>query len=488
MQKQAPSFGRILTMVLFAFSCIGLILFLWLSFGGAVPLAARGYRVQVAFPQAAELVDEADVRIAGINVGKVKGSKLDPAANKEIATLQLDPRYAPLRSDARALLRQKTLLGETYVALTTGTPKAKPIPDGGRLADGHVASNVQFDEVLQAFDPVTRQAFRDWQRELAVVGRGRGEDLSGAIGSLPAFTGDGASLLSVLDQESGAVRQLFANTGVTFDALTRDDHQLANLVRNAGATFSATAAQNRALADTFRVFPVFLRETRLTLARVRGFALDTDPLIGLLRPDLRELTPTLGSLRALSPDLRRLFVSLSPLIRVSRSGLPALSQTLRGARPLLGSLGPFVSQLNPILDYLGLYNHQVSEFLDTGEAGRTGADRKAAANGPGQPNGHFLPQIVVTGPSSVGFNSQRTAANRGNTYLPPVALALQTTARHKIFPNFDCVPSGGPKPAGAPKTATSSGTPACFVLPTIFKGQRTVYPLVRAARYRPGPR
>ncbi|MDX6650041.1 MAG: hypothetical protein QOJ97_1992, partial [Solirubrobacteraceae bacterium] len=38
MQKQAPSVGRILTMVLFALSCFGLLLFLWLAFGGASPL------------------------------------------------------------------------------------------------------------------------------------------------------------------------------------------------------------------------------------------------------------------------------------------------------------------------------------------------------------------------------------------------------------------------------------------------------------------
>ena len=42
MQKQAPSLGRILTMAVFALSCIGLLLFLWLSFGGAIPLKPKG--------------------------------------------------------------------------------------------------------------------------------------------------------------------------------------------------------------------------------------------------------------------------------------------------------------------------------------------------------------------------------------------------------------------------------------------------------------
>ena len=55
MQKSAPSLPKVLTMVVFALSCFGLLLFLWLSFGGPIPLKPQGYRVQVAFPEAAAL-------------------------------------------------------------------------------------------------------------------------------------------------------------------------------------------------------------------------------------------------------------------------------------------------------------------------------------------------------------------------------------------------------------------------------------------------
>jgi phospholipid/cholesterol/gamma-HCH transport system substrate-binding protein len=37
MQKQAPSLGRILVAIGFALSCFGLILFLWIAFGGRSP-------------------------------------------------------------------------------------------------------------------------------------------------------------------------------------------------------------------------------------------------------------------------------------------------------------------------------------------------------------------------------------------------------------------------------------------------------------------
>ncbi len=96
MAKTVPSPGRLAAMIIFALSCFGLLLFLWLSFGGPVPLKPKGYRVQVAFPEAATLGLEAEVRVAGVPVGNVVAKDLDRKANRTIATLELDRRFAPL--------------------------------------------------------------------------------------------------------------------------------------------------------------------------------------------------------------------------------------------------------------------------------------------------------------------------------------------------------------------------------------------------------
>ena len=82
-------------MVLFALSCVGLLMFLWLSFGGTLPFNPQGYRIKVAFENAAGAGDPADVRIAGVNVGKVVNKASDPQGNRTIATLEIDPKYAP---------------------------------------------------------------------------------------------------------------------------------------------------------------------------------------------------------------------------------------------------------------------------------------------------------------------------------------------------------------------------------------------------------
>ena len=77
MQKSAPSFGRIAAMVVFTLSCFALVLFLWLAFGGPIPLKPKGYRVSASFAEASQLATEADVRISGVPVGKVKAIEPD---------------------------------------------------------------------------------------------------------------------------------------------------------------------------------------------------------------------------------------------------------------------------------------------------------------------------------------------------------------------------------------------------------------------------
>src|ERR671919_1005067 len=121
MQKQAPSIGRILVAVGFALSCFGLLLFLWITFGGPTPLKPKSYQFTADFPEATTLALEADVRIGGVSVGKVKELELPEEGNATRATIEIEPEFAPIAEDARAILRQKTLLGETYVELTSGT-------------------------------------------------------------------------------------------------------------------------------------------------------------------------------------------------------------------------------------------------------------------------------------------------------------------------------------------------------------------------------
>src|ERR671936_2234749 len=98
MQKQVPTVGRLLVMAVFTLSCFGLLLYLWSAFGGPVPLKPHGYRFHASFAEATQLAQEADVRISGVNVGKVKKVELGDD-NRSDATIELGDQHPPLPSD-----------------------------------------------------------------------------------------------------------------------------------------------------------------------------------------------------------------------------------------------------------------------------------------------------------------------------------------------------------------------------------------------------
>src|SRR6185369_7814626 len=114
----------------------GLLLFLWITFGGPIPLAPKSYRFTADFSEGITLQKESDVRIGGVSVGEVKSIGLPEGGNATRATIEIDPQYAPISSDARAILRQKTLLGETYIELASGSRNTVQAGAGEQAALG----------------------------------------------------------------------------------------------------------------------------------------------------------------------------------------------------------------------------------------------------------------------------------------------------------------------------------------------------------------
>jgi phospholipid/cholesterol/gamma-HCH transport system substrate-binding protein len=472
MNKAAPSLLRIVTMVVFALSCFGLLLFLWLSFGGPIPLKPQGYRVQVAFPEAATLASEADVRIAGVSVGKVRKLEVDKSSSRTLATIELDREFAPLHTDAVAMLRQKTLLGETYVQLTPGH-SSQTIPEGGKLGNAQVADTVQLDEIFDALDPQTRASFKTWQQELAKGIDGRGRDFNDALGTLPGFAADGSDVLHVLATQDAALERLVKNTGVTFAALTENEQQLRTLITSSKRVFDATASRNDALAEAIRIFPTFLDESKATLARLDEFSRDTDPLVKDLQPVAQDLKPTLADVHATAPDLERFFRNLDPLIDASKTGLPAARDTIEGAEPLLDALHPFLGELNPMLQYLEMSQAQVSDFISQG--GAAVSDTTAS---PGGGIGHYLRQFGPLGAESAAIYRERLPTNRGETYVGPQHLFGPPAMKYLIQPSTDCSNTGGDH-------APSQGNPGCWKHdPMRFQGRlQGDFPHVTAADY-----
>jgi phospholipid/cholesterol/gamma-HCH transport system substrate-binding protein len=452
---------RVMIAAGFAFSCFGLLLFVWTTFGGIVPLKAKSYRFTADFTEGISLQKETDVRVGGVSVGKVKDVALEPDTNATKATIELDPSYAPISSDAHAILRMKTLLGESYIELTTGSQNPyqggetaqvgstdslvgdhaeHPIPEDGHLANSQVSQSVQIDEIFNALDEPTRNSFRLWQQNLAQAAAGRGLDLNDAFGNLGPFANDTNDILATLHRQDSALSQLVNSTGQVFGALTERDRQLQSLVTGNDRTFGALAARDKQLAESIKIFPTFNSEARKTISRLARFSTNAAPFARNLKPVARNLTPTLRDVRKLSPHLQRLFTNLDPLITASLKGLPALRGVLHEARPVLKNLDPFLANLNPIIRYTGLYSGNVKDFLADPETTQAGMLTPLGS----QPSArHAFRQISYISPETLSIYPNRLASNRGNGYVPPFGLLNLASANQSIrFESHDCLNTG----------------------------------------------
>jgi phospholipid/cholesterol/gamma-HCH transport system substrate-binding protein len=505
MQKRAPTLGNILVIILFVLSCFGLLMFLWESFGGPLPLKPKGYRVTVAFPRALALAEQSDVRISGVDVGHVISVKLGKGGRTR-ATLEIDGRYAPLRANMHAILRQKTLLGETYVQLIPKGKRGPFLRDEGQLADSNVEPSVTLDDILATFDPKTRHAFEVWQQSVAEGINGRGEYINADFAELEPLVEHGNQLLSILASQEGATRAVVHNTGAIFNALAGRDHQLEGLIVNSERTFHVAAANSKGFAEAFRVLPAFERNSRTALKEFDNYAADTSPLFEQFRPIERQLSGLLGAVKPFAPAFDGFLTSLGPLTQAAKQGLPDVKTELDLTVPLLENLRPVLHNFDPFLQYAGEYVPEAQAFFANFTAA-TQAHTLNSNTGNQGPQQHYLRTMQVLGPESLAIYPQRIGTNRSNPYFKPGAFNALGNGGLQVFSSSACsnpVPSvSGPgnetiseslieqivqfHVANAPGSENSIPAPACNQqAPFTFNGKSSQFPQVTYSPSAPG--
>ena len=438
MNKPVPSVGKILVMVSFALLCFLLLLWLWLTFGGSTPMKANGYRFTVPFGEATQLAREADVRIAGVNVGKVKDLQTEKQSGLSIATIEMKPEFAPVPQDTRATLRQKTLLGETYIQLTPGSPNSPVVEEGGALAKAQVSPTVELDEILRTFDPKTRKELSNWIEQQAIAFTGRSADVSELIGNLPGFEEEVGKVLKTLNSQSAAVKQFSGSTAEVLAALTERDGQLSSLIVNSNRVFEVTARRNSELAEAFKALPTFQRELNATTKRMTAYAENTDPLVKELIPAAEQAAPTLEVIGRTAPDMAALARSVAPLVDASEKGLPATTAFVKQLRAFLPELSTPLSQLAPVLDSANLYRNDITAMLANGTSVLQLTAPVGDSTKP-EDRAHVLRVTNPLNPEGMSLYFNRLPTTRQNAYaLPHAGSALGTAGMLDVYDNRSC--------------------------------------------------
>jgi len=463
MVTEAPSRGVILVTSLFSLSCICLILFVWSTLGGSVPLQAKGYRFTAEFEDASQLSKTADVRISGVTVGQV--IKIEAKGLNSVATIEMDPEYAPIPQDTRAILRSKTLLGETFVGLTPGSKGAPKVADGGELPQKNIGYRQPLDRLLASFDPKTRRNLQQMLIGTSQTLDGRGGQLNSAFGDLDPATAALAKLVTILDDQSGKVRDLVRHSATVLDTVSSSDSDLAGFVSNGNAVLATTAARNRALTATVRSLPALTNQLRSTMRSLDETAGLAKPTLDALRPAAKHGPEALRKLAALAPRATRLFRDFNRLVPTAREALPATAKIIDATTPFAEALYPVVRDLVPITTFL------VDRRRDAMGA-MINASLHTQASLPanyGRP-AHYLRSLIPFDERGLTGDAERPGNDRHNPYPAPG--------------EFDRVGKEGMRAAHCrnvnhenPALTIGTGAPPCVVQPGWeFRGETRYYP------------
>lgn len=468
MITRAPRRTALLFTIAFTLSCVLLAVFVWTQFGGTVPFAPQGYRFSARFTEIGLLEPGADVRISGVNVGRVQA-----VANRgvdSLVTMELSPQYAPVPADTRAILRQKTLLGEAYVELSTGNRSAPKLPDGGALPRSQVAPTQQLDQVLGAFGPSAQHDLTEFLSGGAAAVAGQEPALNAAIGNLAPASSSLQQIMATLSRQQGDVRSLIRSSAVVLTILGQRSAALQTLIGAGNQVLSTTAARNHELTATVNALPPFLAELRNSLRGLGTTLALAKPSLDALRPAVPLVRPTLSELIALSKPAIQLLHRAPTLVHDAIVALPAITRLDRALHPAFHALEPAILQLTPVISFVGLYRRELTmamaDLAATMEATAPAATPSGAAS--------YLRAISIFGNESSFGESVREPATRTNTYFAPGELA---NIAHGGLLAASCANTGNPS-----QSNFGFGNVPCRVQPGFgWAGLTRYFPHVTAA-------
>lgn len=316
---------------------------IYLSFAKDIPFT-KGYRVTAVFESSNNLRPGSPVRIAGVNVGKVKEVGRYEDTNLSQVTMEIDEAGLPIHKDATLKIRPRIFLeGNFFVDLRPGTPGAEEVPDGGVIGVTQTSTPVQLDQLLTALQSDSREDLQNVLREYgaALNAKPTAEQNAELPPSAQGLTGaqalnkasvDGSVALrnativndAIIGSQPGDLRRTIANIARLSRTLESREGQLQDLIVNFNATAGAFANQSGALSQTIGLLGPTLATARRAFASLDAALPSTRAWAKEMLPGVRETPATIDAAfpwiaqtsELLGPDeLQGLMAELTPATR-----------------------------------------------------------------------------------------------------------------------------------------------------------------------------
>ena len=423
----------------------------WLAFKGAP--WSDAWELKAVVRQATELGPRSPVRIAGVEVGKVK--EVEPGeGGTSVVTLALEDDALPIHEDATIKVRPRIFLeGNFFVDLKPGTPGAAVVDEGHTLPVAQTAAPVQLDQVLSMLESDTRGNLK-----LLLRGLGEGFADGGARAlneawkpSDKAFTGGAITAESLRGTADDDLPEFVEAGGQTAAALARA-RRLADLVEGLNRSARALASKRAQLSASLPELDGLLAEAGPAFDAFNAAFPPTRTLVKEARPGVQaapltlELAvPVLEEARALvaPSELPALLDELDPAVRSLARLEPDLTELLGDVTPVTECLrrNALPTLKTPIEDGALSIGEPVYRELLYGTVGLASASQNFDGNGPAvRYHAGFGDTIVTTGDvpsigeSLVGLTDEPILGSR----------PLWTGVRPPFRPDVPCISQDPP--------------------------------------------
>ena len=317
---------------------------------------ARRYVVEL--DNAFGMVTGGDVRVAGVNAGRVVDIELDERSLKALVEVEIDePGFGSLRADAMCETRPQSPLGEYFLDCEPGTSR-REIEDGGRIRVERTTSTIPPDLVQNTMRRPYAERFRLVLNEFGAGLAGRPEDLNEAIRrGVPALR-QTSRLLGILAENNRVIRDLVGDADRVIGRLAANRRDVGRFVDEAEDTASASAERADDIALNFDRLPHFVRELRPTMARLGEAAV--------------EQRPVLVDLSAAAEDLELFLANSTEFAKVARPAVRALGEAAPAGREAVKAALPNTRQLGryarPATDLGANLRITLEDFADPARA------------------------------------------------------------------------------------------------------------------------
>jgi phospholipid/cholesterol/gamma-HCH transport system substrate-binding protein len=303
--------------IFIAYMVIGLLATAFLAAQMGGEFIFGGYRVNAIFKTGAELVAGDDVTMSGLHVGKVES--LTPMAGATEVRMLLHRDFTPVFKDARAVIRQKNLLGEAYIEVNRGTASQGGIADGGTIDEQHTLTPVEVDQVLNALDPQVRDQLNIVINSLGQATAGRGPDMNASAADLSSMALDLQALAHTLANNSDHLDALIADLRKVMETLAAWHADFRAMIADWDNVMAALASREQNLKGTIveqdRVMGILDQALGGGAAQQLHGALAEGPAaIDNANHYLGDAATVFGVVQKDTPGIKQLFIELASVM------------------------------------------------------------------------------------------------------------------------------------------------------------------------------